>query len=187
MSQQRYLIFATASGFCGMAWSSAGIGRFLLPVNAAEECERVMRRRAPRAEPGVPPPAVSEAITGARGYFEGHETDFAHLVLDLSREDAFCQRVYAALRRVGWGQTTTYGALAKDLGCGPEAARAVGQAMARNPMPLIIPCHRVLAAGGKVGGFSAPGGASTKLQMLGLEGVQIGSRTGNDRQASFDL
>jgi methylated-DNA-[protein]-cysteine S-methyltransferase len=72
-----------------------------------------------------------------------------------------------------WGQTTTYGALAKELGAGPQAARAVGEAMARNPIPLIVPCHRVLAAGGELGGFSAPGGTDTKLRMLELEGVRI--------------
>jgi len=78
-----------------------------------------------------------------------------------------------ALRRVGWGRTTTYGALATEVGAGREAARDVGQAMARNPAPLIIPCHRVLAAGGKIGGFSAPGGSRTKLRMLELEGVRV--------------
>jgi methylated-DNA-[protein]-cysteine S-methyltransferase len=77
-----------------------------------------------------------------------------------------------------------YGALAKELGGGPETARDVGQAMARNPIPLIIPCHRVLAAGGKIGGFSAPGGAAAKLRMLGLEGVQADSPRGG-QQASF--
>ncbi len=80
---------------------------------------------------------------------------------------------YAALRRVGWGRTTTYGALAKEVGAGREAARDVGEAMARNPAPLIIPCHRVLAAGGKIGGFSAPGGSKTKIRMLELEGVRV--------------
>jgi O-6-methylguanine DNA methyltransferase len=82
-------------------------------------------------------------------------------------------QVYAAARRVGWGHTTSYGALTKEVGAGPEAARDVGQAMARNPVPLIIPCHRVLAAGGKIGGFSAPGGSAAKLRMLALEGVHV--------------
>jgi methylated-DNA-[protein]-cysteine S-methyltransferase len=83
------------------------------------------------------------------------------------------RRIYAATRRIRWGQTTTYGNLAKELGAGPEAARAVGHAMAKNPVPLIIPCHRVLAAGGKVGGFSAPGGSTAKRRMLELEGVRV--------------
>jgi methylated-DNA-[protein]-cysteine S-methyltransferase len=76
-------------------------------------------------------------------------------------------------RRVGWGHTTTYGTLAKELGAGPEAARDVGQAMAKNPVALLIPCHRVLAAGGKIGGFSAPGGSAAKIRMLALEGVDL--------------
>src|SRR5215468_1643274 len=84
---------------------------------------------------------------------------------------AVFERIYAAARQVGWGHTTTYGTLAKELGAGPEAARDVGQAMAKNPVALIIPCHRVLAAGGKVGGFSAPGGSAAKIRMLELEGV----------------
>ena len=83
--------------------------------------------------------------------------------------------------RIKWGQTTTYGTLAGELGGGPETARDVGQAMARNPIPLIIPCHRVLAAGGKIGGFSAPGGAAAKIWMLGLEGVQVGSSKGGQQ------
>ena len=99
--------------------------------------------------------------------------DFADVRIDLGEPDPFVARVYAAVRRLGWGRTTTYGALARDLGAGPEAARDVGQAMARNPVPLLVPCHRVLAAGGKLGGFSAPGGAATKRRMLALEGVGL--------------
>ncbi|MBV8439115.1 MAG: MGMT family protein, partial [Hyphomicrobiales bacterium] len=113
-------------------------------------------------------------VAAAKQYFDGEETDFSRVKLDLGEEDAFFARIYAALRRVGWGRTTTYGALAKEVGAGREAARDVGQAMARNPSPLIIPCHRVLAAGGKIGGFSAPGGSTTKIRMLELEGVRLG-------------
>jgi methylated-DNA-[protein]-cysteine S-methyltransferase len=113
------------------------------------------------------------AIAAVKRYFEGEETDFAGFTLDLGEQDPFFKQIYAAARRVGWGHTTTYGTLAKDLGAGPEAARDVGQAMARNPVALIIPCHRVLAAGGKVGGFSAPGGSAAKIRMLALEGVHL--------------
>ena len=104
-------------------------------------------------------------------YFEGEETDFSGFKLDLCGQDPFFEQIYAAARRVGWGRTMTYGTLAKELGAGPEAARDVGQAMAKNPVALIIPCHRVLAAGGKVGGFSAPGGSGAKIRMLALEGI----------------
>ena len=181
----RHFVFATASGFCGIAWNDAGITRFQLPAKSADAAERMLLRRAPGARPGVPPAAVSEAVAAAKRYFEGEETDFSQLQLDLDGQDDFCQRVYAAARRLKWGQTTTYGALAKELGGGPEAARDVGQAMARNPIPLIIPCHRVLAAGGKLGGFSAPGGAASKKHMLGLEGVRF--ETPNGGQASFEF
>jgi methylated-DNA-[protein]-cysteine S-methyltransferase len=106
-------------------------------------------------------------------YFEGEETDFSCFRLDLGEQDPFFAQIYAAARRVGWGHTTTYGTLAKELGAGPEAARDVGQAMAKNPVALLIPCHRVLAAGGKIGGFSAPGGSAAKIRMLALEGVDL--------------
>lgn len=169
----RYFIFETAGGFCGIAWSGAGITRFQLPTRNAEATERLLRRRMPGAEPDTPTPEVAEAVAAVQRYFDGEETDFSGVALDLAGQDAFFQQIYAAARRVGWGHTTTYGALAKELGAGPEAARDVGEAMARNPVALIIPCHRVLAAGGKVGGFSAPGGATAKLRMLALEGVHL--------------
>jgi methylated-DNA-[protein]-cysteine S-methyltransferase len=116
---------------------------------------------------------VAEAIAAVKRYFEGEQMDFSGVRLDLGGQDPFFERIYQAARRVEWGHTTTYGALAKELGAGPEAARDVGVAMARNPVALIIPCHRVLAAGGKVGGFSAPGGSAAKKRMLALEGVRL--------------
>lgn len=170
---QRYLIFETASGFCGIAWNGVGITRFQLPTRRAEATERLLLRRIPGAEPGAPTPEVAEAVAAVRRYFEGQETDFSGFTLDLGGQDALFRQIYAAARQVGWGHTTTYGALAKELGAGPEVARDVGQAMAQNPVALIIPCHRVLAAGGKVGGFSAPGGSAFKVRMLELEGVHI--------------
>src|SRR5262245_22588042 len=99
----------------------------------------MLLRRAPGAKPGAPAPEVAEAIAAVRRYFEGKETDFSRFKLDLGEQDPFFERVYAAARRVGWGRTTTYGALAKELGAGPEAARDVGQAMAKNPVALMIP------------------------------------------------
>jgi methylated-DNA-[protein]-cysteine S-methyltransferase len=146
-----------------------GITCLRLPTESAAAAERGLLRREPDAEPGRPPPAVAEAVAAVKRYFDGEETDFSGFELDLGEPGTFLEQVYAAARRVGWGHTTTYGALAKEVGAGPEAARDVGQAMARNPVPLIIPCHRVLAAGGKIGGFSAPGGAATKIRMLELE------------------
>jgi len=181
----QYLVFETASGFCGIAWNGVGITRFQLPARSAEATERNLRRRLPGAEPGAPTPEVIEAVTAVKRYFEGERIDFSDVRLDLDEQDDFFKQIYAAARRVGWGRTTTYGTLAKELGVGPEAARDVGQAMAKNPVPLLIPCHRVLAAGGKVGGFSAPGGSAAKVRMLELEGVHVGPPP--PAQQSFEL
>ena len=144
-----------------------------MPASSAEATERNILRRLPGAEPGTPTPQVGEAVAAVKRYFEGEETDFSCFTLDLGPQEPFFEQIYAAARQIGWGQTTTYGTLAKKLGASPEAARDVGQAMANNPVALIIPCHRVLAAGGKVGGFSAPGGSTTKARMLELEGVSV--------------
>src|SRR5262249_50235362 len=140
---------------------------------SAEATERLLLRRLPGAEPGAPPPEVAEAVAAVTRYFAGEETDFSGVTLDLADQGALFKGIYAAARRVGGGRPPTYAPRARELGAGPEAARDVGEAMARNPVALITPCHRVLAAGGKVGGFSAPGGAATKIRMLALEGVRL--------------
>ena len=168
-----YAIFETPGGFCGIAWNDRGITRFQLPTRSAEAAERLLLRRTKGAERGPPTPKVAEAIAAVQRYFAGEETDLSAFTLDLGEQEPFYEQIYAAARRVAWGRTTTYGSLAKELGAGPEAARDVGQAMAANPVALFIPCHRVLAAGGKVGGFSAPGGAAAKIRMLELEGVDV--------------
>ncbi|MCF6369316.1 methylated-DNA--[protein]-cysteine S-methyltransferase [Rhizobium halophilum] len=174
MTVHRYHVFETPAGFCAIAWSNGGVSRFQLPTKSAEATERLMLRRLPQASSGSPAPEVSRVIGAVCRYFGGIPIEFSDLALDIADQDAFFRGIYSALRRVGWGKTTTYGDLAKELGAGPEAARRVGQAMANNPVPLIIPCHRVLAAGGKFGGFSASGGLETKMRMLELEGVRLG-------------
>ena len=168
-----YHVFETAGGFCGIAWNDAGITRFQLPTSTHEGTERLLMRRIAGAEPAAPPEAVAEVIAMVKRYFAGETVDFSPVVLDLGDQDDFFKKIYAAARRIGWGTTTTYGAIARELGAGPEAARDVGQAMAKNPVALIIPCHRVLAAGNKIGGFSAPGGSGSKQRMLELEGVAV--------------
>lgn len=173
-SAHHYAVFETACGFCAIAWNDVAVTRFLLPERSAEAAERRLRRRWADAEPGTPPSEVAEVMAAVQRYFVGEPMDFSGVALDLAGQDGFFTQIYAAVRRLGWGQTTTYGTIAKELGAGPEAARDVGQAMANNPVPLIIPCHRVLAAGGKLGGFSATGGAATKARMLELEGVKLG-------------
>ncbi len=168
---QCYNIFETAGGFCGIAWNDAGITRFQLPMRGAAATEHALRRRVPAAVAAPPPEAISRVINAAIRYYAGEAIDFSAVAVDLGEQSEFFRQIYAAVRRIGWGQATTYGAVAKALGGGPGTARDVGQAMARNPVPLIIPCHRVLAAGGKIGGFSAPGGTEAKQHMLTLEGV----------------
>lgn len=180
-----YAVFGTEAGFCGIAWTGEGVARFQLPTSSATATERLLLRRAPDAAPGEPPAEAAAAVELARRYFGGEKIDFSAVAVDLSGQDELFRKIYAATRRLGFGETTTYGALAKALGCGPEVARDVGQAMARNPVPLVIPCHRVLAAGGKVGGFSAPGGAASKIRMLRLEGVEFAPPA--PRQASLPL
>lgn len=170
----RYFIFETAAGFCGIAWNDVGITRFQLPTRTAQATERLLLKRLSSAESAQPTPEIREAVEAVQRYFDGKEVDFTGFAVDLDGQDELFRRIYAATRALRWGQTTTYGALAKELGAGPEAARDVGQAMAKNPVSLIIPCHRVLAAGGKIGGFSAPGGSTTKTRMLELEGVHLG-------------
>jgi methylated-DNA-[protein]-cysteine S-methyltransferase len=181
----RYCIFETAAGFCAIAWSELGVARFQLPLKSAQSAERLLLRRAPEATRCEPRAEISEAIDAAKRYFTGGETDFSGVRLDLGDRDAVFKQIYDAARRIRWGRTTTYGALAKDIGAGPEVARDVGTAMAKNPVPLIIPCHRVLAAGGKVGDFSAPGGAATKIRMLELEGVRLAPLESVQRSFAF--
>jgi methylated-DNA-[protein]-cysteine S-methyltransferase len=168
-----FLIFDTDGGPCGIAWTAAGVVRFQLPGDDATTTRRLLLRHLPEAEADDPPPAIAETVEAVKRYFAGEQADFSKVPLDLAGHSAFFRVIYDAARRVHWGETTTYGTIARDLGAGPEMAREVGQAMAKNPVALIIPCHRVLAAGGKVGGFSAPGGASSKLKMLALEGISF--------------
>lgn len=181
--KQLYFLFDTAAGCCGLAWNDTGISRLQLPAPSTEETRRRLLRRMPDAEPAAPPAAIAATVAAIIRYFAGERTDFSDVILDLDDQSDFFRQIYAATRRVGWGETTTYGTLARDLGGGPESARDVGQAMAQNPVALIIPCHRVLAAGGRMGGFSAPGGTESKARMLELEGVRL--RPPEPAQASF--
>jgi len=173
LDAMHYHVFASDGGFCGIAWTDSGIARFQLPTPDRAQTERLLLRRIPGAQDAAPTPEITGAIDLVKRYFAGAAVDFSGLKLDLSGQSDLFRDIYTALRRIGWGRTTTYGALAKAVGAeGWEAARDVGQAMAKNPVALIIPCHRCLAAGGKLGGFSAPGGEISKLKMLELEGVR---------------
>lgn len=170
---QRYHSFETAHGFVAIAWNSKGITALRLPSASAAEAERAIRRRLPDADASDPPPRVAAIVADIRRYFAGEAVDFSDLPLDLGEQSPLFTQIYAAVRALKWGESTTYGAVARGIGAGPEAARDVGQAMGANPIPLIIPCHRVLAAGKRIGGFSAPGGSDSKARMLALEGVAV--------------
>ena len=171
--ESSYTVFETVAGFAAIGWNATGINSFRLPAGTAREAERALLRRLPDAKLTAPPPPVQAVIDDALRYFAGERVDFAQVPVDLGPQQPFFDRVYAAVRQLGWGETATYGAIARLLEGGPEFARDVGQAMAANPVPLIIPCHRVTAANGRIGGFSAPGGSHSKAQMLGLEGVEV--------------
>jgi methylated-DNA-[protein]-cysteine S-methyltransferase len=165
----RYSLFETAIGTCGIAWSERGLVRLQLPHAQPAATERLLAHRATRASPPLPP-AIEQAIEQVQSYASGHAQDFASIVLDLTGVAVFEQSVYAAARAIPFGETLSYGELARQIGA-PDAARAVGQALGHNPIPIIIPCHRILAKGHRIGGFSAPGGARTKERLLALEGV----------------
>lgn len=165
-------VFDTSAGFCGIAWGEAGITGFCLPSSRAASAEAAIRRRA-GAELAELPDSLGEVTEAVRRYFLGEQADFSAALLDLRAREPFFARVYAVVRTLRWGETTTYGEVAARLGAGPEAARDVGRAMGANPIPLLMPCHRVLGAGNRIGGFSAPGGAETKRRMLAIEGVQL--------------
>lgn len=168
-------VFDTALGAFGIGWTDDGVARVQLPgLDAAEMVERINRGGA---TPGEPTRAIEAVINLIEDYAEGNVVEFGDVRLDLIGVPEFHRRAYELLLDYGWGQTTTYGELARALG-DVTLSRAVGQAMGANPIPLIIPCHRVLASDRKAGGFSAPGGAGSKVRMLALEGVAVGAPAG---------
>ncbi len=168
-----YTVFKTVAGFAAIGWNVRGISGFRLPADTAREVERSLARRLPDAKAVSPPSPVEAVIDDAMRYFAGERVDFTGVPVDLGPQQPFFERVYGVVRQLGWGETATYGAIARMLEAGPEFARDVGQAMAANPVPLIIPCHRVTAANGRIGGFSAPGGSLSKARMLEIEGVEV--------------
>jgi methylated-DNA-[protein]-cysteine S-methyltransferase len=157
------LPFKTAIGTCEVAWSEAGLTGVLLPRSRSLTGECLIDGDEVAG-------AVRDAIGAIVALLDGERPDLRDIVLDERRLDDFRRRVYAATRAVGPGQTATYGEIAQAIGA-PDAARAVGAALGQNPYPIVVPCHRVLAAGGALHGFSAPGGIRTKRRMLEIEGA----------------
>jgi methylated-DNA-[protein]-cysteine S-methyltransferase len=176
MTDQSYSLFETAIGTCGIVWTARGVCGMQLPEKDAAATFARVHRRHPSAIETAPPPAIRQAIAGIVALLAGEKRDLTDITIDDERQSDFNKRVYAIARTIPPGKTMTYGEIAERLG-DKTLARAVGQAMGENPTPIIMPCHRVLAAGGKTGGFSAPGGVVTKLQLLTIEGAQPGGPT----------
>lgn len=167
-----FCLIATAAGPVGLAWSADGLTRVQLSdVDGATTRARLVRS-LPEPTEADPPDWLIGPIGLLQAYFTGRETDFSAVPLDFSGIQPFRRQLYESMRTLGWGETITYGGLAERVGQ-PGAAQTVGTAMGRNPWPIIVPCHRVLASGNKLGGFSAPGGKWTKLFLLDLEGVRL--------------
>ena len=165
-----FALFDTAVGRCAVVWSGEGLLGVHLPETDDEVARRRLARRFPGAAPGAPTAAAAQAMARIAAFLGGAPDDFATLALDERGVGEFERAVYRETRAIPAGATSTYGAIATALG-DVRHSRRVGQALGRNPWPIVIPCHRVTGAGGWMGGFSAPGGRRTKLRLLELEGA----------------
>jgi methylated-DNA-[protein]-cysteine S-methyltransferase len=165
-----FAIFETPIGSCGIAWNARGITGLQLPEATAEGTRARLRRRWVGVVENVPPPDVQRAIDRIMALLGGEAADLGDIPLDLEAAPEFHRKVYEVARTIPAGQTMTYGEIARKLGV-PHESREVGQALGRNPVAIIVPCHRVLGADGKMGGFSANGGVATKRRILEIEGA----------------
>ncbi len=173
MTAQGFALFDTEIGCCGIAWGAHGVVGLQLPERHDRTTRDRLRRRFPDASEAAPPSDIQQAIDSIVALLRGEARDLSFITLDMDGIPPFRQSIYAVLRGIPAGATLSYGEIATRLGNG-SAAREVGEAMGKNPFPIIVPCHRVLAAGGKVGGFSAAGGVTTKLRLLNIEGARVG-------------
>lgn len=173
-NETHHTLFETALGLCGVAWNDRGLAGVQLPEKDRAATEQRLATKSGSAGTAEPPAWVQTLVADIQNYLAGQQVDFSGVAVDLGSMDDYRRKLYEALRGIGFGRTTTYGDLARQLGATDwEGARDVGDAMGRNPVPIVIPCHRVLAAGGKLGGFSAYGGTTTKQKLLALEGVRF--------------
>lgn len=163
-----FALFDTAIGRCGIAWSGRGVAGVQLPEGSEQETRARLRRRFPDAREASPPTPVQWAIEGVVALLRGEPSELDRVTLDMDGVPPFHRRVYEVARTIPPGTTLSYGEVAARMGV-PGAARDVGQALGQNPFAIIVPCHRVLAANGKVGGFSARGGVRTKLRLISSE------------------
>lgn len=184
-------VISTALGFVAIAWNGRGLTRLILPEADADTAAARLAARSEAAppclsEPGMPeadlPAGIARIVADIRLYAQGEPVDFSSAPVDLAWADAFSRDIYAAARRLTHGEVVTYGELAAAAGH-PGTARETGTALGRNPVPLVVPCHRIVAAGGRLGGFSAPGGATTKMRLLAHEHARFPARVA--AQGSF--
>jgi methylated-DNA-[protein]-cysteine S-methyltransferase len=169
MSDESFALFDTAIGSCGVVWNGRGICSVQLPERSTAATRARLTRFHPEASEAQPAGAIMQAIEAMTGLLSGAAVTLDHIAVDLDSAPDFNRRVYEVTRSIPPGRTLTYGEVASRVG-EPHAAQAVGQALGRNPVPIVVPCHRVLGAGGQIGGFSAAGGAETKRRMLVIEG-----------------
>ena len=168
-----FTLFDTAIGCCGIVWSARGISGVQLPEKTEQATRSRVQRRHPAARETMPPPDVQHVIDDICVLLRGEPAQLSGITLDDGGVPEFNRRVYDIARSIPPGATLSYGELAERLG-DRTLAREVAQALSQNPFPIIVPCHRVLAAGGKMGGFSGPGGVRTKLRLLSIEGARYG-------------
>jgi methylated-DNA-[protein]-cysteine S-methyltransferase len=165
-----FTLFDTAIGRCGIAWGPRGIVGVQLPERREAATRARLARRFPDSREAAPTADVQQAIDGMVALLAGEPRDLTFVTLDMEQVPPFNRTVYEVARTVAPGRTITYGEIAARLG-EKRMAREVGQALGENPFAIVVPCHRVVAAGGKPGGFSAGGGTQTKLRMLAIEGA----------------
>jgi methylated-DNA-[protein]-cysteine S-methyltransferase len=171
MASLSFALFDTPIGTCGLTWNDVGITGLQLPEKTAAATRARVQRRWPGVQETPPTPTIQAAIDRVLKLLDDGKTDLTDIPLDLSGTPAFNQKVYEVARAIPPGQTLTYGEIAKRIGAQPQEAREVGAALGKNPIAIIVPCHRVLAANGKMGGFSATGGVDTKRRILEIEGA----------------
>lgn len=170
-----HALFPTEIGLCGVVWNDVGLVGVLLPEGGRDESLARIAKRFPGSSEAVPLGEAARAITNIQKLMVDGDTDLTDIALDVTRLSPALTRIYAATRAVPPGSTLTYGQIAKQVGVD---ARSVGQAMGRNPWPIVVPCHRVMGTGGKLVGFSAHGGVNTKLALLAIEKANIGDGPG---------
>ena len=169
-AESGYALFDTAIGRCALVWRGGLVIGAALPEASDERARAALERRFPGAVEAEPPHFAARAIERIASLLAGDGTDLGDVPLDLAGSE-FERRVWEAARRIPRGEVRSYGDIAREIGA-PQSAQAVGVALGRNPVPIIVPCHRVLAAAGKSGGFSAPGGVATKFRILEIEGAK---------------